>query len=273
MAEVLSKWLGESDKQLDLFFDEVNQLADETFTAPDGTIYELPLLAICEECDGLARARGDDAIYDRIQTTLLQRLDTTCQELKNKLVIFLFTTNVPHVVDPAFLRRAGGTTERFGRLNRRSFLAVLNKHLRGLPFQSDNGHPQTELERQAATDLAGWLFSPNGPDKGLVELTYVGSSHPVLKYRRDFLTGGLLDRAIQEAAVEARRAELEGTGRVGLASALLLTALDRQVRAVVDQLHIHNVTNYFDLPDGVRVASIRRIDQPAVLPLELERTS
>jgi hypothetical protein len=270
-AEVLSKWLGESDKQIDRFFDEVDQLAGEPFVAPDGRQYELPVLAICEECDGLARTRGEDAVYDRIQTTLLQRLDVTCQKLKDRLVIFLFTTNVPHVVDPAFLRRAGGTTERFGRLTRRSFLAVLGKHLRGLPIQSINGEDRTEGFRRVAANLAAWLFSPNGQDRGQVELTYVGSSQPVLKYRADFLTGALVDRAVQEAATAARRAERLRQGRPGLSTALLAASFDRQIRAIADQLHSHNVTNYLDLPDGVRVASIRRIPQPAILPVELER--
>jgi hypothetical protein len=272
-AELLSKWLGESDKQIDRAFDEVEQLADETFTAPEGETYELPVLVILEECDGLARARGDDAIYDRIQTTLLQRLDTTSQKLKDRLIIFLFTTNVAHVVDPAFLRRAGGMTEHFGRLNRRSFLAVLAKHLRGLPFQGDGGADQGELERQVTADLTGWLFSPNGPDRGQVELTYHGSTQPVVKFRRDFLTAGLVDRAVQQAATAARRAERLGCDRPGLTSALLIGAFDKQVRAVVEQLHERNVANYLDLPDGVRVANLRRLDQPAILPFELERAS
>ena len=51
---------------------------------------------------------------------LFRSLDVTCQQLKDKLVLFLFSTNVPEIVDPAFLRRPGGTTERFGRLTRRS---------------------------------------------------------------------------------------------------------------------------------------------------------
>ncbi len=273
MSEVLSKWLGESDKSIDRFFDEVDQLAEEVYVAPDGSEHVLPLLAICEECDGLARARGDDAIYDRIQTTLLQRLDVTCQQLKNKLVIFLFTSNVPHLVDPAFLRRAGGTTERFGRLRRRDFVAVVQKHLRGLPFVSEKGVEPAEAERRAVADLTAWLFSPNGTDRGQVELTYVGASAPVIKYRRDFLTGALVDRAVQQAAAEACRAERAGATRPGLSSALLVSAFDRQVRAVVDQLHRDNVGQYLDLPDGARVGGVRRIEQPALLPVELERAS
>jgi ATP-dependent 26S proteasome regulatory subunit len=273
MSEVLSKWLGESDKSIDRFFDEVDQLSEEVFVAPDGTERVLPLLAICEECDGLARARGDDAIYDRIQTTLLQRLDVTCQKLKDRLVIFLFTTNVPHLVDPAFLRRAGGTTERFGRLSRRQFMAVLGKHLCGLPFVAEKGVEAAEAERRAVADLTAWLFSPNGQDRGQVELSYVGASAPVVKHRRDFLTGALVDRAVQQAAAEACKAERAGAARPGLSAALLVSTFDRQVRAIVDQLHRDNVGQYLDLPDGARVGSVRRIEQPALLPVELERAS
>jgi len=273
MSEVLSKWLGESDKRIDRFFDEVNELADDLFIAPDGSAWELPVIAICEECDGLARARGDDAIHDRIQTTLLQRLDVTCQKLKDKLVLFLFTTNVPEVVDPAFLRRAGGTTERFGRLGRRSFLSVFQKHVRGLPIQSDNGFSPAGLQKRLAADVLAWLFSPNGQDKGQVELTYAGSTTPTLKYRRDFLTGALVDRAVQEAAAQACRAERLGHAQRGLTSGGVIAALDRQLRSIVDQLHPHNVRNYLDLPDGVRVATVRRIEQPATLAVDLERAS
>jgi SpoVK/Ycf46/Vps4 family AAA+-type ATPase len=273
LAKVLSKWLGESDKQLDRFFDEVDELAEQVFTAPDGTAYHLPVLVICEEADGLGRTRGEEAIYDRIQTTLLQRLDVTCQKLKDRLVIFLFTTNVPHLVDPAFLRRAGGTTERFGRLNKRGFAAVLAKHLRGLPFAGDDGRKPADAQKRAAAELTAWLFSPNGQDKGQVEPTYVGSASPVVKYRRDFLTGALVDRAVQQAAAEACRAERQGADRPGLTGGQLIRAFDQQVRTIVDQLHKDNVSNYLSLPDGVRVGTVRRIEQPAVLPFELERAS
>ncbi len=101
-ASVLSKWYGESEKHLDGFFDEVEQLAAETFIAPDGNEYELPLLVIGEEADALARSRGTDSVHDRVEVTLLQRLDMTSQKLKDKLILFLFTSNVPELVDPAF---------------------------------------------------------------------------------------------------------------------------------------------------------------------------
>jgi SpoVK/Ycf46/Vps4 family AAA+-type ATPase len=275
MSEVLSKWLGESDKQLDRFFDEVEQLAEEKFVAPDGQEYTLPVLAIGEEVDSLARSRGSDveAVYDRIQTTALQRLDTTCQKLKDRLIIFLFTTNVPHLVDPAFLRRAGGTIERFGRLTQRSFVSVLGKHLRGMPCYVERLNGKTTPQKQLIGDVSSWLFCPKSADVAQVELTFAGTTTPVLKYRRDFLTGALVDRAVQQAADEACRAERRGCEHPGVNSRMLITAFDQQIRGIVEQLHRDNVGNYLTIPDGVRVQNVKKIEQPAVLPFELERAS
>ena len=50
-------------------------------------------------------------------------------------------------------------------------------------------------------------------------------------------------------------------------------AIDEQVRNIVDQMTVHNAHSYLALPDGARVASVRRIDQPSVLSLQLERAS
>jgi hypothetical protein len=270
-SSVLSKWYSESEKLLDKFFDEVEQLATETFIGPDGVEYDLPLLVITEEVDSLARTRGSDSVHDRVQTTLLQRLDATTQKLRDKLILFLFTTNVPEMVDPAFLRRAGGTVTRFDRLSQRACGDVLDKHLRDLPIRI-NG--QCEVSEQAKQHIKSrvlpWLFSPNGEDKGLVEITYVGATEPDVKYRRNFLTGALIARAVQEAAEEGRLDEWSGES-AGVTAGQLMSALARQIQSIVDQLHTHNVHQYVTLPDAARVGSVRRIPQPKAQPAELSR--
>jgi hypothetical protein len=272
MPKVLSKWLGDSDKLLDRFFDEVEQLASEKFVAPDGTEWELPVLVIGEEIEGLARQRGEgDPVYDRIQTTALERLDLNCQRLKDRLVCFLFTSNLPQLVDCAFLRRAGGTIERFGRLTRREFPLVLMKHVNGLPFRSDYGRGE-QAERRAVRAVTDWLYNSNGHDPGQVSLTFVGSTAPVIKYRRDFLTGALVDSAVQRAAREARRNHQLGIDSPGLTAELLIDSFSEQIASVVNQLSRDNAVNYLTLPDGARVGDVRRIEQPTVQPFELEQT-
>src|SRR5262245_8129518 len=272
VSQVLSMWLGESDKNLDRFFQEVEQLADDPFIAPDGKVYKLPVLAILEEIDGLARERGHEPTYDRILTGALQRLDPAREELREKLIIYVATTNEPKQVDRAFVRRAGGTIEQFGRLNRKAFVAVLQKHMARLPVVSNNGCTQEQIQRKLVSELATWLFSPNGADHGLVELTYAGSTTPVLKYRRDFLTGALVDRAVQQAANEASRAEALGTEKPGVSLELLVRAVDEQIRSIVELLSEMNVSHYVDLPDGVRVATLRRLPQAGLQPQEFQRS-
>jgi ATP-dependent 26S proteasome regulatory subunit len=267
-SEVLSKWVGGSDRAIARFFDEVARVAGETFEAPDGSARELPVLVICEEIDALARQRGDDSIHDRIQTTLLTRLDPAQSLFRDRLVIVICTSNVPSVLDVAFVRRAGGTVCNFGRVDRFGFRAVVEKHLNALPFRM----PDASARRSVA-DLTAWLFAPNGSDPGQVELTFVGQPNPVVKYRRDFLTGGLIDRAVKQAAGEACGAQWHGDENPGLSSGHLMRAFDAQVRSIVDQLTPGNCEHYLTLPDATRVGAVRRVAQPPVLPIELERAS
>jgi len=185
---------------------------------------------------------------------------------------FLATTKEPHIVDDAFLRRIGGKVSVFGRLKRSGFTSVLQKHVRGLPAFSNNGSTQEELWSQFTNDLVAWLYGQNS-DTGVVELTYAGSITPVVKCRRDFLTGALVDRAVQQAADEACEQAVEHNCAPAISLEQLMRALNDQVLAIVGQLREQNAGSYLDLPDGVRVASLRRLPQPSYLPIEFQRPS
>jgi ATP-dependent 26S proteasome regulatory subunit len=271
LSEILSKWLGESDKMLDRFFGEIEQLAAQQWTAPDGRKWKLPVLAIMEEIDGLARTRGHEPVYDRILTNALQRLDPTRPELREKLIFYLGTTNEPQNIDRAFLRRIGGTIETFGRLTRTGFPSVLDKHLRGLLMASHNGCTPEQIQRQHLMALTDWLYSRNSSEPGLVEIVYAGSTNPVVKYRRDFLTGALVDRAVQQAAEQAAAAHAQGRGLPGVSLETLQTAFADQIRAIVEQLTESNASAYLDIPSSCRVATLRKLPQPDFLPIHFQR--
>ncbi|MHC4083208.1 MAG: AAA family ATPase [Planctomycetota bacterium] len=275
MSKLLSMWLGESDKNADLLVDEIVALAELKVTGPNGT-FELPVIVIFEELDGIARRRGGDVdgVYDRIQTTLLQRLDhTATQALRDRLILMFATTNVPHLIDPAWVRRVGGQSVRFGRLSRKAFAAVLAKHLRDVPLASDNGARREAVQAVLVRQITAALFSPNGADPGLVEIQLAGTTAPCTKHRRDFLTGSIVDRAVQAAADRACGAEEAGCATPGISAQLLLDCIDEQVTAVASALQPANAADFVDLPDGMRVTGVRRIPRPAVLPGDLQRTS
>ena len=270
-AQILSMWFGESEKNIARFFREIEQLSDEHFVAPDGKEYELPVLVILEEVDGIGRSRGHDPVYDRVMTTLLQLLDPTRQELRDRLVVFVTTTNVEGLVDTAVLRRVGATIAHFGPLDRRAFIAVISKHLGGMPVVSQNGLSEADARRGLIQELTAWLYSPNGEDRGQVELAFANTVAPAIHYRRDFLTGGLVDRAVQDAATRASRAARRGARPVGLTAQLLMKCFNDQIQNIVERLEPHNVASYLDLPEGLHLTGIRRIARPAVLPSELMR--
>jgi len=271
LSEVLSKWVGSSDRNIARFFAEAAEIAAEKLVLADGTELELPLLLIIEECEAWGRTRGEDPIHDRIQTTLLENLDPVRPMFRNRLVFVLCTTNVPELVDPAFARRIGGKFESFGRLERSSFRAVLQKQLARRPFRRAGSSSPDEARERCVADLVTWFYTTNPTQAGMVELTYVGQTTAVTKHHRDFLTAALVDRAVQEACKEACDAEWLGEEDPGLSTVRLMTALDAQVRHIAEQLSAQTCGRYLTLPEGARVASLRRLPQPAVLALELER--
>jgi hypothetical protein len=117
------------------------------------------------------------------------------------------------------------------------------------------------------------MFCPKDEDEVQAEITFAGSVAPVKKYRRDFLTAGLIDRAVVQASVEAIRWEYHENTEIGMSSERLIAALDRQVRSTVEQVNEANVHSYTDIEDGVRIASVRRMEPPAMQPYQLVRVA
>jgi hypothetical protein len=260
-AQVLSEWLGRSDKNLARFFDDVERLAAESIVTRDGREVELPVLAILEEVDGLARRRGGDQVYDRILTTALQKLDLSRPGLRDRFVVFVATTNVADQVDPAFLRRAGGQVEHFGRLSRPAFVSVLDKHLSERPIAStgvEGSCGPHDARRAVVGTVTAALFGGAREAQGLVEIALAGSASPLVKRARDFLTASLVERAVSESAERCCEADRP------LDEEAIVAAFERQIGAIVDHLSPANVHEYVDLPDGQRAASVRRTSRPRV---------
>lgn len=251
-SQALSMWFGESEKQIDRFFDEVENLADKPYRVK-GREWTLPVLVIMEEAEGMGRQRGGEQIYDRVMTTTLQRLDPSRSSLANKLVVFLSTTNEPHLVDPAFLRRIGGRVEEFGRLNQDGFNSVLGKHVSGLPM------PKGRNWKHMVAEIDDHLFRRDDP--GIVAVKCHGYSEPLVKHRRDFLTGALVERAVHEAATHAWQAALRDPEGAHVTTPMILEALDNQVTSVVNQLTENNLDRYTDMPEGIRIASVQRVER------------
>ena len=122
--ELLSKWVGESERAVREVFRKAKQAA--------------PCMIFLDEIDSIAPVRGggyDSHVTERVVSQILTEMDGL-EELKD--VIVLAATNRPDMVDPALLRP--------GRLDRLIYIQVpdeaarqeiFNVHLRGKPMGDD----------------------------------------------------------------------------------------------------------------------------------------
>ncbi|MFZ8855249.1 MAG: CDC48 family AAA ATPase, partial [Thermofilaceae archaeon] len=123
--EVLSKWVGESERAIREIFRKARQAA--------------PCVVFFDEIDALAPMRGlvtsDSGVTERVVSTLLTEMDGL-ERLEG--VVVIAATNRPDVLDPALLRPG-----RFDRLiyvpppDERARLEILKVHTRRMPLAED----------------------------------------------------------------------------------------------------------------------------------------
>lgn len=90
--ELLSKWMGESEKAIQTLFRRARAAA--------------PSIIFFDEIDALAGRRGDTSsgVQDRVLAQLLTELDGVQGQLPQQRVVVVAATNRPDMLDPALIR-------------------------------------------------------------------------------------------------------------------------------------------------------------------------
>ena len=123
--EVLSKWVGESEKAIRRVFQKARQAA--------------PCIVFFDEIDSIAPRRGmyggESGVTERLVNQLLAEMDGI-EKLKN--VVIIAATNRPDILDPALLRPG-----RFDRIvyvpppDRKGRLEIFKVHTKNMPLAED----------------------------------------------------------------------------------------------------------------------------------------
>jgi len=141
--EVMSKWVGESEKAVRTIFKKAKQVA--------------PCIVFLDELDAIAHRRGfdnDSGVSERVVNQLLTSMDGL-ETLEG--VVVVGATNRPDMVDPALLR-----TGRFDRIllvpapDKPARLEILKVHTRGMPLEGvDLDELAEELDGYTGADIEG----------------------------------------------------------------------------------------------------------------------
>lgn len=134
--ELISKWVGESERAVRNVFKKARQVA--------------PVVVFLDELDALAPVRGVEdtsRVSERVVNTLLTELDGL-QDLKD--IVVIAATNRPDIVDPALLR--SGRFDRMillGAPQKSARVSILNIHTRNMPLSDD-------VDVEELADLTDW---------------------------------------------------------------------------------------------------------------------
>ena len=141
--EVMSKWVGESEKAVRSIFKKAKQVA--------------PCIVFLDELDAIAHRRGfdnDSGVSERVVNQLLTSMDGL-ETLEG--VVVVGATNRPDMVDPALLR-----TGRFDRIllvpapDRAARFEVLKVHTKEMPLEGvDLEELAEELDGYTGADIEG----------------------------------------------------------------------------------------------------------------------
>jgi transitional endoplasmic reticulum ATPase len=223
-SDLLSKWYGESEKQVSRLFQRARQVA--------------PTVIFIDEIDSLAPTRGgglgEPAVTERVVNTLLAEMDGL-EELRG--VVVIAASNRPALLDPALLRPGRfddliyvPVPERDGRLH------ILKIHTRNMPLDDDvdlddiaartDGYTGADLEDLVRR--AGLQALRDDLDVEHVGMNYFENA---LKETRASVTPEM-DREYRDLVRTLKQESPRGSGRIGFAVDPMEVGPPREAAAV-----------------------------------------
>jgi transitional endoplasmic reticulum ATPase len=152
--QLLSKWVGESERAVREVFKKARQVA--------------PSIIFFDEIDALAPARGtssDSHVSDNVLNQILTEMDGL-EELKD--VVIMGATNRPDIVDPALLR--AGRFDRLVYIGEPTFedrKKIIRIHTRFMPLEGSTLEEIVSLTEGYSEEAIGELVEKLGKDRNL----------------------------------------------------------------------------------------------------------
>ncbi|WP_423753828.1 proteasome ATPase [Actinomyces israelii] len=221
--ELLSKFVGETERQIRAIFVQARKVAAE----------DRPVVIFFDEMEALFRTRGTGVSSDvetMIVPQVLAEIDGV-ESLRN--VVIIGASNREDMIDPAILRPGRLDVKiRVGRPDADGALEILSKYLTAdLPLDpaelaaagGDREAAAVSMRRAAVRALYA-----RSPDTEALEITYASGARETL-YLADLASGAMLAAIVARAKTAAIKDELDG-GSGGLSTARVLEAVAAESR-------------------------------------------
>ena len=231
--ELLSKWVGETERQIRLIFQRAREKASEG----------VPVIVFFDEMDSLFRTRGTGISSDvesTIVPQLLSELDGV-ESLRN--VIVIGASNREDLIDPAILRP--GRLDVKIKISRPGEVAakeIFRIYLTpDLPYDPRDlakaGGDPARMVEDLITAVVEAMYSAKKENRFL-EVTYANGDREVLFFK-DFSSGAMIENIVRRSKKRAIKRHLSG-GESGIGTEDLLAAVRREFREHED---LPNTTN------------------------------
>ena len=221
--ELLSKFVGETERQIRAIFVQARKVAAE----------DRPVVIFFDEMEALFRTRGTGVSSDvetMIVPQVLAEIDGV-ESLRN--VVIIGASNREDMIDPAILRPGRLDVKiRVGRPDADGALEILSKYLTAdLPLDpaelvaagGDREAAAVSMRRAAVRALYA-----RSPDTEALEITYASGARETL-HLADLASGAMLAAIVARAKTAAIKDELDG-GSGGLSTARVLEAVAAESR-------------------------------------------
>lgn len=221
--ELLSKFVGETERQIRAIFEQARKVAAE----------DRPVVVFFDEMEALFRTRGTGVSTDvetMIVPQVLAEIDGV-ESLRN--VVIIGASNREDMIDPAILRPGRLDMKiRIDRPDAAGATEILARHLSADlpldPVELDEHDGDREAAAQAMRRAVVEALYSRTPANAVLEITLVSGQRQVL-YLSDLTSGAMLAAVVARAKTAAIKDELTG-GAGGLSTARLLEALAVEAR-------------------------------------------
>jgi proteasome-associated ATPase len=252
--ELLSKYVGESERQVREVFKKAKERAD------DGH----PVIVFFDEMDALFRTRGTGISSDIESTIVPQFLSEIDGVERLNNVIVIGASNRQDLIDPAVLRAGRLDVKvKVGRPDAVAAQDIFSKYITtGLPFADDDlkrydGDIKT-LVNAVIQKTVDAMYATSEENR-FIEVTYANGEKEVL-YFKDFASGALIEGIVSRAKKYAVKRAIAQEGH-GLRSEDLIRAIREEFKEHED---LPNTTNPDDWAKvagkkGEKIVHIRTI--------------